>query len=766
MIVGDDWRADEVKPLLASLDAQPEIEAIYVNYNGKKSHVPSWNRWSETPITWARSEWIENFAYSRNLALDMIPMDKYGWWLWVDKDDVLEAPEGLSPLFDALEKNPYVKGATMRYAYSIEPKTGAVVIDQWRERIFSTDWPWAWKWPIHETVRSPHGTPMLRYKGPVFIKHLRNSSEERGTRERNRKIIMRALKEEPNEPRHAYYFANEANGAALHEKDPMRQVMLAEAAIVAWKRYLSMDAPKSPDQEYKAGYHMGELFHVKGDYTGAIDAYLQTARQRPDWPDCWIGCAKACLSLRDWPRMHSFADIAVNLERPETTVALEPHNYDFNPLFLRAIAAEAMGAYDPALVDYTAARKIWDDPNNDLGGRIKALRKKIADQGKKSKPEQQLEKRRGTKPDKSICFFTNPIAEPWNQNTLRAGGHGGAETLVLELAPRFAADGWRVSVFGCPGDAEGIGPDGVEYWKSEDFIPNEPHTVFISSRAAIPFAGPIAAKAKFLWLHDVNIGPSLREVAGQPDAIVPISNWHRTHLHNLYGIPVDKMVVIPNGIDLSLYPEARSDDGHKFIWSSSPDRGLETLLALWPSLRQMMPDATLEVFYGWNYIDKILAQNPGHYIANLKETILNQWESLGAEEAGLVWMGRQPPEVLAKHQLTADIWAYPTNFMETYCLTAVQAQAAGCLPITTDLAALKDNVASRHLRLSGWPRNSDYQTRFLRMMGAIFEDSEPAALQRAQFRREGRAFAETQSVDASYEKWNELIRAVYPNAGR
>ena len=57
MIVGDDWRPEEIKALLASLDAHPEIKALYVNYNGTKKQVPHWQRWSTKPIHWERSDW-------------------------------------------------------------------------------------------------------------------------------------------------------------------------------------------------------------------------------------------------------------------------------------------------------------------------------------------------------------------------------------------------------------------------------------------------------------------------------------------------------------------------------------------------------------------------------------------------------------------------------------------------------------------------------------------------------------------------------------
>jgi hypothetical protein len=38
------------------------------------------------------------------------------------------------------------------------------------------------------------------------------------------------------------------------------------------------------------------------------------------------------------------------------------------------------------------------------------------------------------------------------------------------------------------------------------------------------------------------------------------------------------------------------------------------------------------------------------------------------------------------------VWAYPTNFSETYCISALEAQAAGAIPVTTRIAALAETV--------------------------------------------------------------------------
>jgi glycosyltransferase involved in cell wall biosynthesis len=38
----------------------------------------------------------------------------------------------------------------------------------------------------------------------------------------------------------------------------------------------------------------------------------------------------------------------------------------------------------------------------------------------------------------------------------------------------------------------------------------------------------------------------------------------------------------------------------------------------------------------------------------------------------------------------SKVWAYPTEFSEIFCITAIKANLAGCKPVITDVAALKE----------------------------------------------------------------------------
>jgi hypothetical protein len=74
------------------------------------------------------------------------------------------------------------------------------------------------------------------------------------------------------------------------------------------------------------------------------------------------------------------------------------------------------------------------------------------------------------------------------------------------------------------------------------------------------------------------------------------------------------------------------------------------------------------------------------------------------------WVNKQ---VLAESWLTADIWFYPCTFMETFCLTALEAALTKTLVITNNLAALQNTVGHRGVIIKGEPIETEWQEKAL-----------------------------------------------------
>jgi len=264
-------------------------------------------------------------------------------------------------------------------------------------------------------------------------------------------------------------------------------------------------------------------------------------------------------------------------------------------------------------------------------------------------------------------------------------------------------------------------------------------------------------------MHDVNVGGRMLPFMDAPDAIFGLTNWHANHLHRLYGIDTKKLHVVPNGIEIDLYKDwNKQEDVNgdlRFIWSSSPDRGLGNLIGLWPIIKEWYPTSRLDIFYGWTLIDKMIERRDPRagVFMYLKKQILGNIEALGGEEGGIYQHGRVSNQELSEWQLKAHVWPYPTEFMETFCITAVECQAAGVIPVASKLAALTETVACEELLVDGWPGNNDYQTRWMKTLESVVESTEERQKELVDI---GRSHAEVFTWDNTYGKWHDILRLI------
>lgn len=123
----------------------------------------------------------------------------------------------------------------------------------------------------------------------------------------------------------------------------------------------------------------------------------------------------------------------------------------------------------------------------------------------------------------------------------------------------------------------------------------------------------------------------------------------------------------------------------RIIYTSSYDRGLQHLLEMWPDIRKAVPDAELEIFYGWQLFDKFYSSNPSSMAWKAKMV-----EMMGQD--GIIKHGRLSQPELEEEMKTCGIWAFPTHFGEINCISAIKAQAFGCEPVVVNYAALQETV--------------------------------------------------------------------------
>jgi glycosyltransferase involved in cell wall biosynthesis len=147
---------------------------------------------------------------------------------------------------------------------------------------------------------------------------------------------------------------------------------------------------------------------------------------------------------------------------------------------------------------------------------------------------------------------------------------------------------------------------------------------------------------------------------------------------------------------------------------SSSDRGLECLLDMLPRIEEQLGRPVKAVWaYGWNSFDSMHAKNP--------DKMKWKWQMIRKmNDVGMESKGRLSHEDLAKLMKDTKVWAYPTEFTEIHCITALKAQEAGCIPVTTGCYALKETVGVEEPEVLDIYTNPEAQESFIsRVVEAI-----------------------------------------------
>ncbi len=125
----------------------------------------------------------------------------------------------------------------------------------------------------------------------------------------------------------------------------------------------------------------------------------------------------------------------------------------------------------------------------------------------------------------------------------------------------------------------------------------------------------------------------------------------------------------------------------KLFYGSSYDRGLDIVLKLWPKILDRFEDATLDICYGWDLFIAGYKDNPERMMW------MERMNKLMTQK-GITHHGRVGKEKLHTIRKECGIWIYPTYFAEINCITALECQHDGLVPVTINSFALTETVGS------------------------------------------------------------------------
>lgn len=286
----------------------------------------------------------------------------------------------------------------------------------------------------------------------------------------------------------------------------------------------------------------------------------------------------------------------------------------------------------------------------------------------------------------NVLIYAGYQAVPFDGNTIE--GLGGTEIAIIHVSKELVKFGFNVFVSGQILDSGKV--DGVN-WVSTDML-HENHfnefDVIISAsyiHFMLEFNGYSRAK-KVFWAHNTHHFPwwkglvleNADELTTAVDHTVCLTEWHANSWSNSYNIDRSGISIIGNGIDTSSFIGNPTKTKGKFIWSSAPERGLLDLLNNWKGIKEIIPNANLDIY------------NPLYSSDQITPNIITLIDSL----PNVNYIGSVDQITLHNAILRAEYWSYIVNYEETYCITAIEMQYSNVFMITTDTAALSETVHS------------------------------------------------------------------------
>lgn len=307
---------------------------------------------------------------------------------------------------------------------------------------------------------------------------------------------------------------------------------------------------------------------------------------------------------------------------------------------------------------------------------------------------------------------------PFHGKTLEERPLGGTETGIIGLADALAKMGHQVFVAVLDlNPKQGV----ATYINVNDFQKVGDVDIFIVVRNWKLVYMPINAKKIFYWsgdssniIHNIGIGDP--RFYNHINALLTVSDWQADVLCQASGFPRNKTWTLRNGIFLDNFLGEEPRFKKRIIYTSLPNRGLIFMPHIFMALKEKHPDLEFHVFSG-NLRDSPSWPPVNLWIKESKNLISLLKTMKGCYLHGYVLQSR-----LAREFMRSSVWVYPTDFEETSCITAMEAQAAGCAVVTSKLAALIETVGDAGIMLTEKPGTKEYIQKYIEEVDRVITD--------------------------------------------
>ena len=457
------------------------------------------------------------------------------------------------------------------------------------------------------------------------------------------------------------------------------------------------------------------LFHILKEKKYALEAFYL----RPHFPDAYLKLGEFLYENKKYNEALTFLELGLQMPVPEKEIiAYNPREYDLFPMVTMAKIYFEQGKFEKAVLIVEKLAKMF--PKEPMISELdKIIRKDMGEalevdkylkETEKIKDMGELEKYLDNLPEKvashpKMCYFRNSLfwkkessgkdlvyycgytSKSWNPDVAMKDGVGGSEEAVINLSQKLAQKGWNITVYNnCGKEGEWNGVKYRHYWK---YNVKDKQDATILWRHPKPCDYEINSGKIYIDMHDV-IGDAEFNKArlSKIDKVFVKTNAHRILFPS---IPDEKIAVIPNGIDPTLFEDKVEKNPYLILNTSSPDRHLDATLDIFEELIKKQPEKPWKLgwYYGWGIYDQVHADNKE--MMEFKNKCVARFEKLKAEgraEGGQMINHKE----IARKYLEAGVFLYPTQFYEIHCISAVKGQLAECAMVTSDFAALNETV--------------------------------------------------------------------------
>jgi predicted O-methyltransferase YrrM len=553
---------------------------------------------------------------------------------------------------------------------------------------------------IHEVITDKNNINIVIPREISTIEDRRFDYMEKRTMERKQldlKLLFEEVEENPHDPRAYYYLAQTYNLMEDHERAFfyfMKRAEFSNAGFVQERVDAMFEAARTAN------------FKLNKPWAECEELYDKCYKADESRPEALYFIGIHYYLENNIKKSFGYFKKAFEIGFPvHCQYSLKPTlSYHFLPKFLAKICYE-LGEYDlgkQACELFLIHNKPHEDAYQEMVSWYKIYERLAI----------KVEKRAPIIPVKPIfCFHADGGFNNWSGSSILTIGVGGSETYIIEQARHIQRSGFfDVYVFCNCLKEENF--EGVIYKPLSDYYSfintNYIHSCIVSRFSEyLPVTFKGWTENVYLVIHDLTPSGVIIPMDKKLKKIFCLTEWHVNYFTQIF--PSLKNITAPfyYGIDFQKFKNDNImfKEQYKFIYSSFPNRGLLPLLQMWPKIHEFQPRASLHIYCDVNgtWVNSV----EGKMMQQIRELMKSY--SVEQNNMNIHYHGWVNKQTLAEAWLTADVWFYPCTFMETFCLTALEAALTKTLVITNHLAALQNTVGNRGVIINGDPMASEWQ---------------------------------------------------------